>query len=193
MKKLLSLFAFAFLATTLLNAQSFSIGARAGLNLAKETASGGSGSVSLNTRTSFLLGGYATILFNDNLGLQPELFYSSLGATSGSDVEKLNYISLPIFFRYNVNENVHFLLGPQISILMSAKDKVGGTTTDVKGNFNSTDLGIVPGVGVDFGKFNAGLRYALGLSNIAKNAPSGYSLKNNVFQIVVGYKIFSNK
>jgi len=129
-------------------------------------------------------------MFSDKMGVQPELFYSSLGAKSGSEVLKTNYLSLPIFFRYNVTENFHFLAGPQFSMLLSAKDEVGGSSTDIKDQLNSMDIGIVPGIGVDFGPFNAGLRYSIGVSNIAKDAPSGYSVKNNVFQIVAGFKLF---
>ncbi|HTH55638.1 MAG TPA: porin family protein [Cyclobacteriaceae bacterium] len=187
MKKLLSITSALALTICLANAQSFSIGARAGLNLAKQTVSGSGVTASADSRTSFILGGYATIMFSDKLGLQPELFYSGTGAKQGSAVEKINYLTLPVFLRYNVTENFHLLAGPQLGFLLSAKDDAGN---DIKDQVNSSDFGIVPGVGVDFGPFNAGLRYSLGLSNIAKSAPSGFTVKNNIFQVVVGYKLF---
>lgn len=190
MKRIITTVGLIALTIGFVNSQSISIGARAGLNLAKQTISGSGISASPDSRTSFILGGYATIMFNDNMGIQPELFYSGTGAKSGSATERINYLTLPIFFRYNVTKNVHFLGGPQIGILLSAKDESGGTTTDIKDQVNSTDIGFVPGVGVDFGPFNAGLRYSIGLSNIAKNSTSGFTVKNNIFQIVVGYKLF---
>lgn len=187
MKKLLSITSALALTICFANAQSFSIGARAGLNLAKQTISGSGVTASVDSRTSFILGGYATIMFNDKMGLQPELFYSGTGAKQGSAVEKINYLTLPVFFRYNVTDNVHFLAGPQLGFLVSAKDDTGA---DIKDQVNSTDFGIVPGIGVDFGPFNAGLRYSVGLSNIAKDATGGFTVKNNIFQIVAGYKLF---
>jgi hypothetical protein len=187
MKKLLSIAFVLALTAGFAQAQGISIGARAGLNLAKQTYSGSGITASPDGRTSFILGGYATIMFSDKLGLQPELFYSGTGASAGSAVEKINYLTLPVFLRYNVTDNVHFLAGPQLGVLLSAKDDAGN---DIKDQVNSSDFGIVPGVGVDFGPFNAGLRYSLGLSNIAKNASSGFTVKNNVFQVVVGYRLF---
>ncbi len=192
MKKLFFSIGLVFMGAIGAQAQGFSIGARGGLNFANETASGSGASISYDTRTSFLLGGYATFMLSDKIGLQPELFYSSIGAKSGSNVEKLNYFSIPVLFRYNVTSNVHFLAGPQVSILASAKSVSGGTTIDIKDQLNGSDISGTFGVGVDFGPFNAGLRYCLGLSNIAKGAPSGSSLKNNVFQIVVGFKLFGS-
>ena len=171
------------------NGQSFSIGVRAGLNFANIIVSGPY-STTADSRTSFLLGGYTKFMFTDKMGLQPELFYSSLGTKSSGFVQKLNYLSVPIMFRYNINGKLHFLVGPQLNILVAAKDISGGQTTDVKDAFNSTDFGGVLGVGVDFGPFNVGARYVAGFTNILKVHPSGYSEKNNVFQLVAGYKLF---
>lgn len=190
MKKLLLPVCLLFSGVIITNAQGIAIGARAGVNFANESISGGGFTASPDSRTSFLLGAYAKIMFSDKMGIQPELFYSSLGAKSGSDVLKTNYLSLPIFFRYNVTENVHFLAGPSFSMLLSAKDESGGSSADVKDQFNTMDIGVVPGIGVDFGPFNAGIRYSIGVSNIAKDASSGYTVKNTAFQIVAGYKLF---
>jgi hypothetical protein len=185
MKKLLSITCAFALAISFANAQGFSLGVRAGLNSAKQTYSGSGVSISADSRTSFILGAYATLMFSDKLGLQPELFYSGTGA-SGSAENKINYLTLPVFLRYNITNNFHILAGPQLGVVVSAKDGAGN---DIKDSVNSSDFGIVPGIGVDFGPFNAGLRYSLGLSNIDKSA-SGYTVKNNVFQVVVGYKLF---
>lgn len=182
MNKLLSITCVIVLTASFVRAQGISIGARAGLNLAKETYSGSGISVSPDGRTSFILGGYATVMFNGKMGLQPELFYSGTGASS----VKINYLTLPVFLRYNVTDNFHFLVGPQFGVVVAAKDDTGA---DIKDQINSSDFGVVPGVGVDIGPFNAGLRYSLGLSNIDKNA-SGYTIKNNIVQIVVGYRLF---
>jgi hypothetical protein len=193
MKKLLLPICLFLAGVNTANAQSFSIGARAGLNFANISESG-SGSASYSTRTSFLLGGYLGIMFTEKMGLQPELFYSSVGASesnpsSGTTTLKLGYISIPVFFRYNFNDMFHILAGPQVGILASAKATNGGTTIDFKDYTNSSDFSAVIGIGLDFGPINAGLRYSAGLSNISKNS-GGTTDKNNVLQLVAGYRLF---
>lgn len=176
------------------NAQPVAIGLRAGVNFANEKESDPSPGTSSSGRTSFLLGAYGKISINDHLGIQPELFYSSTGAkfTSGTTSGTLisNYLALPVFFRYNVSGNFHLLAGPQVSFLLKAKGELLGFTVDVTDQFSAADFSGVIGAGVDFGPINAGLRYSLGLSNIAKNATNGETVKNNVFQIVAGYRMF---
>jgi len=120
--------------------------------------------------------------------------------------DKLMYIYMPVLMKYYVNENLSFHFGPQIGFLMSAKydfeseskmvDSNGavvyessdsGNDVDVKDDVNSTDLGIVFGVGY---KLENGLffdaRYNLGLSNIAKDE-SSTDAKNTAIQIGVGF------
>lgn len=197
MKKLLSVICMVVLAGTFAKAQDVSFGARGGLNFANisEKASNGATAGSYSMRTSILLGGYATIMFNDNMGLQPELFYSGYGAKesnpAGDITLKLGYLSLPVFFRYNFNEQWHLLAGPQLGILMSAKAVQGGNSQDVKSNVNSSDFGLTVGVGADFDKINVGVRYNAGFSNLSKS--SNFTDKNNAFQLVVGYKLFGGK
>lgn len=186
-------FAFAFA-----NAQSFSVGARAGLNIANQSFSYSGLSLSPDSKVGVIVGGYFKFMFTDNIGLQPELFYNSGGSSlsiqgSSSDFS-LSYISIPVFFRYNVNETIHFLAGPQLGILTSASQPSGGQSQDIKSDLKSTDFGGTFGVGADFGPFNAGLRYNFSLSNIGNDSGnfSGGTVKNTAFQIVAGYRLFGN-
>jgi hypothetical protein len=174
-------------------AQGVAVGLRAGLNLANQSISASGVSVSPDMRVSFLAGAYAKIMVTGKIGVQPELFYSSVGAKwpdSGSGVEtiKTDYLTLPVFFRYNVTDNFHFLVGPQFGILMSANGTDNSGTYDIKDQLKSSDMSGVVGAGLDFGPLNAGLRYNFGLSNI--NNSGGSTVKNNVFQIVAGFKLF---
>jgi hypothetical protein len=188
MKKLLSAICITVLVGTFAQAQNISVGARGGLNFATATFSSSGVTVAPSTRTGIMLGGYATVMFTDNFGLQPELFYLGNGYTSGGVTTKLNYLSLPVLFRYNITEMFHLLAGPQLGVLMSAKQTGGGATVDIKDAVNSSDFGISTGLGLDFSKFNAGVRYYAGLSNISK--ASGETVKNHAFELVVGYKLF---
>lgn len=204
---------FVFLAVTLsiqVQSQTFSGGLRAGMNFAQwkqniqinSTQTGTINSaITSDTRTGYLIGIYYTIMFSKNVGLQPELFYNSIGSKSGSSTISLDYASLPIFLRYNITNQFHLLGGPQIGYLISADGQntspTGGVVTNIKDNINSMDFGAVFGIGVDLEKFNFGLRYTIGLTNIIKNplgSSQGFTFKQEVsnvgWQIVAGYKLF---
>ena len=180
-------------------AQGFSVGARIGLNIANQSLTASGLSVSPSSKIGYLIGGYAKIMFNDKMGIQPELFLSSVGTKYPASLfgteatARLNYISIPVFFRYNITDNFHLLGGPQLGILASAKGIVSGQPdTDIKSDFSSSDFGATLGAGVDFGPFNAGLRYNFSFSNIASDSGdfSGVTVKNNAIQLVAGYKLF---
>ncbi len=195
MKKNILLITLFLLGLSTASAQSVGIGLRAGLNLASEYISNNQSPGSSNsTRTGFLLGVYTKFMIASKVGIQPELYYSSTGTTitdqSSSGTITSNYLSLPVFFRYNASNNFHLLVGPQFGILMAAKTTVGSVSVDIKDQFNSTDIGGVVGFGFDFGPFNAGTRYNFGLSNIEKNSFGGEKVRNMVFQIVAGYRLF---
>ena len=88
--------------------QTFSGGLRGGVNFAQwkqniQLNSNQTGTISTalttESRTGYLIGIYYTIMFSKGVGLQPELFYNSVGARSGSSTLSVNYASLPIFLR----------------------------------------------------------------------------------------------
>jgi len=177
------------------NAQELSVGVRAGLNFSNQTLTNLPQPYP-SVRTGFLLGGYAKWMATQKIGIQSELFYSSLGAIYNPSItEAYNYLSLPIVFRYNPNDNFHLLLGPQINALLTAKETVSGATLDIKYQSKTIDLGGVAGIGFNIGAFDIGARYYLGLSNKIKpqNQTNGESIKNTSFQIVVGYSLWKNK
>jgi len=204
---------FVFVSITIsvsVQSQTFSGGLRGGINFAQwkqniQISSTQTGTISTalttDSRTGYLIGIYYTIMFSENVGLQPELFYNSVGSRSGSSSISINYASLPIFLRYNITNQFHLLGGPQIGYLISADGQntspTGGATTNIKDNINSIDLSGVFGIGVDLRKINLGLRYSIGLTNIIKNptgSSQGFSFKQEVsnvgWQIVAGYKLF---
>lgn len=168
-------------------------GIKGGLNFANQEYSSDGFSISPDSRTAFHFGAFAVINFSDNLGLQPELLYSAKGSEfdiSGTSFEqKFNYLDVPILVRYSINEMISLHAGPQISLLMSAEDDEG---TDISDSVTGTDFGLSFGGQVDLPMgLVGGLRYNLGLSNI-DDSNSGGDVKNRVFQIYVGYKLFGN-
>lgn len=153
------------------------------------------GDISANKATIGFGGGalfryYASPEFS----IQPELLISLKGTKEeGDDGEKLKltYVEVPVLLMYHppTKGNIvpGFYFGPQLSFLMSAKS--GGE--DIKDMINSTDFGLVIGAGIDVSSREKGslfldLRYALGLSNIAKES-DGDSIKNGAFFLGISY------
>lgn len=197
MKKII-LTALAVFAFSFANAQETKFGAKVALNIASLTGDMENSS----SLVGFQIGGFAEIKISEKFAIQPELLYSAQGGKEsyieeGDEVEvlaKLGYINIPIMAKYYVAKSFSLEVGPQIGFLTSAKAeiKAGGESleVDLKDNFNSVDFGLNLGAGYDFTeKLSAGLRYNLGLANIAKTeAGDDSELQNSVFSISVGYK-----
>jgi hypothetical protein len=124
--------------------------------------------------------------------------------------DRLNYLSLPVLVRYNLTENFSLQVGPQLGFLLAATENRnvsgvpasgvtgitnGSSTVDIKDQITGINFGAAFGLGVDFGKFNAGARYYLGFSNLLKDVPPGSNAKvtDNAIQVVVGYTLFGKE
>lgn len=161
-------------------------GLKAGVNLAsmKQEAGGDSDS---EGGTSFHIGAYGTFGLSDALSLQPELLYNSIDI----DGDKLNYLSVPVMFKYGFSDNkFNIQAGPEIGLLLSTDPSEIKDDDIVTGTNFSLNLG----AGANFGKLNVTARYCIGLSNIAGDALTDliddYSIKVSNFQISVGYQLF---
>jgi opacity protein-like surface antigen len=171
-------------------------GVKAGANIAGFTGSDASGTSSL---VSFNVGGLVKVPISDAFSFQPELVYSGEGAkesvtdpVSGNNINAtlpLNYLNVPLLFKYTRPFGVYTETGPQIGFLISAHEKSGGVSEDVKSQFNSTNFSWAFGLGY-ISPVNIGIdfRYNLGLSNIGK-AQDGTTpnVKTGTFQIGLIY------
>lgn len=152
----------------------------------------------------------------ENFSIQPELLYTQYGSkfnqTGRTVVEgnqiltnqtvststHLDYIALPVMFQYNATPSFYLEAGPEFGLLVSAKDKrkneTSGNTLAETDNYKDQLNGFNFGVGLGAGYYftpNVGLtaRYVAGLTDIAKDRPSGSdAVKNNVFQVGLAYK-----
>lgn len=203
MKKTLLIIALALGTVVSTQAQEDEIrfGAKAGLNLATIT---GDGTDELSTRTSFHVGALVEIPISDKFAFQPELLFSNQGAkfefngatfTDESTI-KLSYLNLPLMAKFYVAEGFSIQAGPQIGLLLSAKDEGedsidGEYEDDIKDELKGIDFGLNFGLGyqLDMGLF-FDARYNLGLTDIADERANDddWSNQNGVFQISVGYK-----
>jgi Outer membrane protein beta-barrel domain len=192
----LAVFAFAPMAFS-----QISGGIRFGANIANQKYDADGISVSPDSKLGLLGGLYLTASLSDKIAIQPELHFSSMGSKVdffGEEAKtKLNYLSVPVLLRYNITENFNLQVGPQLGLLMSAKTEVDGDSEDVKDLYKGIDFGAAIGLGVDFGKINGGLRYVAGLSNTADSDgdidSSDFTVKNNSFQIFIGYRLFGGE
>jgi opacity protein-like surface antigen len=177
MKKIIVLIVLMLVSTTNVQAQLLKFGIKGGLNYANLTGT----DIQTDALTSYHIGLLAEIKVSDKFALQPELLYSTQGATYKTIVgdidNKLGYLSIPIMAKIYFNNSVSLELGPQASFLLSEKDAF-----DIE-NQSTFDFAVAAGLGVKITKsiFIQG-RYVLGLTEVSKNAQT----KNSVVQLSAG-------
>ena len=184
MKKIVLVAVIAIISLVSVNAQT-SFGVKGGVNSA--TLNGDiEGNKSL---IGFNAGLFAEIALADSFYIQPELIYSTQGTDDYQQLlskTKLNldYINLPIMFKYDVANRFYLEAGPQVGFLVSAKrDDV-----DVKDLFEKTDFGANFGLSYGFTEnVFAQARYNIGLSDIYKNEGTD-KVSNAVLSFSLGYK-----
>lgn len=195
MKKLFILLAMGSFSAVAVNAQTTTFGVKAGMTSANMKASGGGMSITFDSKIGFYAGFMAEIGVSENFAVQPELFYSAMGAKQEFEgykmTENSNYLNLPILLKYK-NQGFAAFVGPQISYLLSAKSKGDSESMDSKDNYKSTDFSGVIGAGYTLTSglgFDA--RYQMGFANIAKDSDGEGTVKNNAF--MVGLHYFFNR
>jgi hypothetical protein len=175
-------------------AQGVSFGLKAGLNFANQDFEAEGFSISPDARTAFHVGAFATIMFSETFGFQPELMYNGAGskwkAFGDEATIKMDYLSLPLLLRYQPIELLNLHAGPQFSYLLSAE----ADGEDFKDDAENLEIGLAFGAGVDLPMgigFTA--RYVLGLSNaMADSFGEDVTVKNNIIQLSVTFR-FGNK
>ena len=191
MKKLLFVAIIASLTLVSCSSTAPSIGAKAGVNFSDIT---GDDVDSFNGLTSFHFGAVVEIPVSDGFSFQPELLYSAQGSDyeeeSFSGSVKADYLNVPLMAKFYVGEGFSVEAGPQVGLLMSAKDEYDGGDDDIKDFLKSTDFGVNIGLGYKLESgLNFGARYNLGFSNVndSDDLDGGSEYKNGVIQVSVGY------
>jgi hypothetical protein len=144
----------------------------------------------------FHAGAFANIGFTRLFAFQPEIMYSRKGAKlSGADfTTHLDYVDVPLVFHVNV-DGLFFEAGPQVGFLVSAKNKAGSVSTDVKPTYNTVDAGYVAGLGYQRKTgLGIGLRYNGGFTNVEKSYTAGNitvqnNIRNSAFQLYLTYSL----
>ncbi len=157
--------------------QSVKFGVKAGLNYANVTGS----EIKTDAITNYHAGLVAEINITQGLAFQPELLYSTQGATYKTATEdfknELGYITIPIMLKIYLSDSVMLELGPQFGFLLSVKNKFDTQKS------NTFDFTANAGLGLKItDNLFAQARYGLGLTEIKTDS----KIKNSVLQLSVG-------
>ncbi|HEX9151329.1 MAG TPA: porin family protein, partial [Flavobacterium sp.] len=150
MKKTLLAAVLLFAVSSTMQAQLVKFGIKAGLNYANQTGSDitvNSTNYKTDAITSYHAGLVAEIKLLDSFSVQPELLYSTQGATYKNATEEfkneLGYLSIPVLAKINLNKVISLELGPQASFLLSERNNF-----DVK-DASTFDFAVVGGLGLN--------------------------------------------
>jgi len=162
-------------------------GIKVGLNVASVNVENG---VDYNSIVSAHAGGLVHIHVSPHFAVQPELFLSGQGGERGNDKLKLIYLNLPVLFQYMVGDGFRLHTGPQLGVLLSAKEKIGNVEYNIKEVLNTADFGWEFGASYQFPGSGLGLdvRYTLGLTDITE---SSSDIQNRVFAVGLFYQFMS--
>lgn len=171
-------------------AQSPSLGIKGGLNITNikmmDNAS--------DYKAGFHVGGLAHFHLSKEWAIQPELMFSQQGGKSRSEANKtstnLDYLTVPVLVQYMFNNGFRLQAGPQLGILVNAKSKLGGNSTDIKDRYKTADISFPIGIGyLTHSGLGIDARWVPGLTNIQK---SGTNHTNNGFQLGLFYQFPQN-
>jgi len=157
----------------------------------------------------FLVGGFLEYKAGNLLSLQTEINYQKKGSKITSNLvgtesvvrREFNYLSIPVLVKGTIHDSglgdkwdISFFTGPYMGFLTSANLnlKTGNITTktDIDGQAEKTDWGVIFGGGVSY-KINNGcaiiaeLRYQMGLSKVDKEDTD---LRNKGMGLTLGYR-----
>jgi hypothetical protein len=199
MKKIIFSIVFLTLGWATSKAQTFNLGVKAGVNLAKLNAD----FASEENRLGYQIGAWARI-GGASFYVQPEAYIGSKGnkfisiqQDNGNEVSaegkvKFTTLDVPVLFGTKFgakNLNFRVMAGPVISFILDENSTFSSAyqqATDFS-NYKNQALGAQFGAGVDVGSISVDLRYEAGLSNISKSEK--YTQKPNLFQLSLGFKI----
>ncbi|MFY7666676.1 porin family protein [Flavobacterium sp.] len=174
MKKLCIIGLLAF--SSFIQAQTLDFGVKGGANFSNVNGD----NIESSIRTSFYVGAFAEVSLFENLSIQPEVLYSSQGASvdSGDDFN-LDYINVPILAKFYLTSKTFSIeVGPQFGLLVN---------DNVENQFETEtfDFSAIAGLGYNItDNISAHARYVFGLTEASKTA----EITNTTIQVGLGYK-----
>ncbi len=140
-------------------------------------------------------GWLAGIFFGGNrpgvVGVQGEILYAKKSYAITGQTTDLYFLEIPILMRINAGSSslnglsFYGIVGPAFDI--NLKSKLNGV--DVKDSYESLDIGLIFGGGVEITRFLIEARYNNGLKNVLKSTGgSTTDLKTRSFALMAGFR-----
>lgn len=183
MKKLLFCTAVALICLQSFGQLKFAAGIKGGLNFSKLNLSE---SVTKG-KTGYHAGVFTQFRFS-KVAIQPEIILSQQGSVVDIDsIVDASYINIPLIVKIFLAAGVNIQAGPQFGFLNKAELN---DAENVKSLMKTADISIGLGLGWDapFG-LTLDARYNLGLTDNNNGLFNRERVKNQVFQLSVGFKI----
>lgn len=133
-----------------------------------------------NMRTGYHFGAYLNLPLGDRLAFQPEVNYTTKGATAEYDILvfqgensfNMGYIDVPLMGVFRLGDQAEIHLGPYIGFLSSASISTEGDFGEGqepldRESFKSMDYGLAAGLALNFNALQLGARYHYGMQQIA--------------------------
>lgn len=176
--KTLKILFFVLLVAQMSKAQEIDLGAKLGANFSNINDVEG---LAFENKTGFTGGAFFMLKFN-NFGIQPELLYSQQGASLDIDNFDLDYINVPVIFKFYITGGLNLQAGPQFGFLVSDSD----IPESIRGGLETQDFDFsgAGGIGLDLPLgFRADARYIIGLNDVFDNVES----RQDVILLSIGY------
>jgi len=158
---------------------------------------------------------YEIPIYRENLVLSPGLIINtkgtkivtkeSFGSSTYTESMKANlyYLEIPLAMRYYFDtgeSRVYLGAGPYVAFglignVLYKATYSGDSESYVDGimwgedGLTRFDAGLLGGLGAEFGNFQIGAQYGLGLMNVLSDGDSDNSIKNQVLSFIIAYRI----
>ena len=177
---------------------SVKFGLKGGVNFSTQNFDIDSGDEGFDLDTASLtavhFGAFVDVPLSNTLSLRPELLYSVEGSKINLLItefkQKFTFIKVPVLLSYRVVDQLSVQAGPQFGFLIDESLDVPSESADI---FESAykDFEFSAAIGLEYRITEAilvGARYNIGLTDMSDI--SGASLKNNNFQLYLGWVLF---
>lgn len=195
-KNFFLLFSFLFLGS-ILNAQEKPVrfGIRAGVNFSTVNFVDDSLPSEILKETTWKSGGvlglFMIVPLSGSFYIQPEYLYSQMvgGTKSPQTRFEFNYLSMPVFLRWEAMHRFSLLAGPQFDLLINAKQKNGESIEVITEELEDRSIGATFVAEVNLGQsFLVGIRYMVGINEIDYNSNlENLEFKHEMLQVSVVY------
>jgi opacity protein-like surface antigen len=122
-----------------------------------------------NWKPGFTGGLFLGARLNEKLALQQEYLWSRIqGRETGSETNYVfDYLSLPLMMQYAILPRLSLMAGPQVDVLIQAKERVNGQTKNTTHDTEERSIGATAGVAVRvLSNLSLTARYTHGLNHI---------------------------